>query len=164
MTGMRRVMTAGFREYFAGKAFSRDTRETFCFAILSYLIHHVSTYTIYTHITHILRGEFFQRENSSHNPWELEIVILTILYTIHCGFPQLLPLHIEILERDSPNTYHTHFECKVRFWSCWKALEEAICLVDAIGLNCVIRRAREDKASLSKLVAGAWRAQVHGVD
>ena len=36
--------------------------------------------------------------------------------------------------------------CKVRLWCCWEVLEEAICLVDAIGLNCVIRRAREDKA------------------
>ena len=52
----------------------------------------------------------------------------------------------------------------MRFWCCGKALEEAICLVDAIGLNCVIRRAREDKASSNHLVAGAWRAQVHGVD
>ena len=34
----------------------------------------------------------------------------------------------------------------------------------AIGLNYVIQRAREDKASLSQLVAGAWKAQVHGVD
>ena len=65
---------------------------------------------------------------------------------------------------DSTNTYHTHPECKVRFWCCWEALEEAICLVDAIGLNCMIQRAREDKASSSQLVAGAWRAQVHGVD
>ena len=41
-------------------------------------------------------------------------------------------------------------------------MEEAICLVDAIRLNCVIQRVREDKASLSQLVVGAWRAQVHG--
>ena len=47
---------------------------------------------------------------------------------------------------DRPNTYHTHPECKVRFWYCWEALEEANCLVDAIGLNCVIWRAREEKA------------------
>ena len=52
----------------------------------------------------------------------------------------------------------------MRFLCCWEALEEAICLVDAIGLNCMIQRAREDKASLSQLVAGAWRAQIHGVD
>ena len=43
-----------------------------------------------------------------------------------------------------------------------EALEEAICLVDAIELNCVIQRVKEDKALSSQLVAGAWRAQVHG--
>ena len=52
----------------------------------------------------------------------------------------------------------------MRFWCCWEVLEEAICLVDAIELNCMIRRAREDKALSSQLVAGAWRAKVHGVD
>ena len=93
--------------------------------------------------------ECFQRENPSHYPWEWEIVIPTILYTIHY---------------DSPNTYHNHLECKVRFWCCWEVLEEAICLVDAIGLNCVIWRVREDKVSLSQLVARAWKARVHGVD
>ena len=37
-------------------------------------------------------------------------------------------------------------------------------LVDAIGLNCGIRKAREDKAPRSQFEAGAWRTQVHGVD
>ena len=46
----------------------------------------------------------------------------------------------------------------------WEVLEEANRLADAIGLNCVIWRAREDKVSSSQLVAGAWKAQVHGVD
>ena len=64
----------------------------------------------------------------------------------------------------STNTYHTHSECKVRFLCCWEVLEEAICLVDVIGLNCVIWRVREDKVSLSQLVARAWKARVHGVD
>ena len=50
------------------------------------------------------------------------------------------------------------------FWCCWEILEETICLMDAIGLNCVIRKAREDKVSSSQLVAGDWRAQVHGID
>ena len=50
------------------------------------------------------------------------------------------------------------------FWYCWEALEEAICLVDAIELNCLIWRAKEDKASLRQLVAGVWRARVHGAD
>ena len=53
MIGMRGVMTDSFRECLAGKAFPRDTRETFCFDNLSYLIHQVSTHTIYTYITHI---------------------------------------------------------------------------------------------------------------
>ena len=37
-------------------------------------------------------------------------------------------------------------------------------LADTIGLNCGIRKVREDKTSRSQLVEGAWRAQVHGVD
>ena len=35
---------------------------------------------------------------------------------------------------------------------------------DAIGLNCGIWKAKEDKTPRSPLVAGAWRAQVYGVD
>ena len=37
-------------------------------------------------------------------------------------------------------------------------------MADAIGLNYGIRKARKDKVPRSQLVAGAWRAQVHGVD
>ena len=59
---MRKVMTAGFREYFAGKAFQRYTRETFCFAILAYRLHYVFTYIIYTIITHILRRVIFREK------------------------------------------------------------------------------------------------------
>ena len=47
-------MTAGFHDYFEGKAILQDTRETFCFSILTYLLHHVFTHTIYILITHIL--------------------------------------------------------------------------------------------------------------
>ena len=93
------MVTAGFCKCLASKTFPWDTRKTFCFGNLSYLIHLVYTHTIYTHITHICWGVLFQRENPSHNLWELEIVIPTILYTIHCGFPQLLPLNFQILER-----------------------------------------------------------------
>ena len=89
------MVIAGFSKCFAGKAFPRDTRETFCFANLLYLIHQVSTHTIYTYIIHILRGVLFREKTL----WEWEIVISTILYTIHCVFPQLLPLHFQILER-----------------------------------------------------------------
>ena len=53
---------------------------------------------IYPHYPHIGRSAF-QRENPRYYPWELEITILTILYAILCGFPQLLPFHIQILKR-----------------------------------------------------------------
>ena len=58
--------TAVSREYLTGKAFSQDTRETFCFARLYYLIHTFCTYTIYTHITHKWEREPL-RENFSKN-------------------------------------------------------------------------------------------------
>ena len=63
MTGMGRVMIVGFSEYFADKAFPRDTSETFYFAILAYLLHHVFTHTIYTLITHIMKGVLFREKN-----------------------------------------------------------------------------------------------------
>ena len=39
---------AVFREYLAGKAFLQDTRETFCSANLSNMIHTFYAYTTYT--------------------------------------------------------------------------------------------------------------------
>ena len=130
-----KMETTGFRKCLASKAFSWDTRETLCFAELSYLIYTFLTHTIYTSITHICWRELL-RENPSHKPWGLEIVILTFLYTIHCGFsstptsPFLYPWEV-----DSPKTYHTHSECQVRFWCCWEALEEAKLFVELGGLD-----------------------------
>ena len=119
-----RMETVGFRECFTGKAFLRDSRKTFCFAELSFLIHIICTHTIYFPIAHIC-WRVLLRENSSHKPWELEIVIPTILYTIACGFfltpTSPFPYHWEV---DSPNTYHTLLKCSVRFWYCWEVLEE----------------------------------------
>ena len=109
------------REYLAGKAFPRDTRETFCSANLYCLIHTFCAYTIYTHMC----WGVLLRENPNHKPWELEIVIPTYLYTFACGFSSTptspFPYHWEV---DSPNTYHTLSECSMRFWCCWEALEE----------------------------------------
>ena len=117
--------TAVSREYLAGKAFSRDTRETFYFARLYYLIHTFYTHTIYTHITHKCYWVLL-RENPSQTPWELEIVIPTILYIIACGFfstpTSPFPYHWEV---DSPNTYHTLSKCQVIVWCYWEVLEEA---------------------------------------
>ena len=69
----------------------------FCQFIISYTPSLYPHY-IYPHYPHIEMSTF-QREKLSHYPWKWEIVIPTILYTIHCGFLQLLPLHIQILER-----------------------------------------------------------------
>ena len=113
------------REYLAGKAFLRDTHETFCSASLSSLIHTFCTHTIYTHFTHKWIGEPL-KENPSKNTWELEIVIPTILYTFVCEISlsstSQFPYHWEV---DSPNTYHTLSECQVIIWCYWEALKEA---------------------------------------
>ena len=115
---------ASFCECLVGKAFSRDTRETLYFAELSYLIHTFFTHTIYTPITHKC-WRVLLRENPSHNPWELEIIILIFLYTIYCGFSSTpTSSFLYPWEVDSPNTYYTHSECQVMFWCYWEALKE----------------------------------------
>ena len=145
-----------------GKTFLRNTHETFCFAILAYLLHCLHPHYIYHNYSYIVRSAF-QKENPSHNPWELEIVIPTILYTIHCGFPHLLPLHIQILEKLTAQTLTTPIlSGKWGFGAVRKHWKKPF--VWWIGLNCVIRKDREDKASSSQLVTRAWRAQVHGID
>ena len=113
------------REYLMGKAFPRDTRETFCSARLYYLIHTFCTYTIYTYITHKWEGEPL-RENPSQTTWELEIITPIILYIFVLGISSspISPFlyHWEV---DSPNTYHTLWKCQVIICCCWEALEEA---------------------------------------
>ena len=59
------MVIAGFRCCLAGKAFLRDTCETFCFAILSYLLYPISTHTIYivrlnlfNHVLALFRAKF----------------------------------------------------------------------------------------------------------
>ena len=117
-----RVETAVFRECLAGKAFLRDTRKILCFARLSFLMHTFCAYIIYTHRC----WGVLLRENPNHKPWELVIVILTILYTFAYEFSSTptspFPYQWEV---DSPNTYHTLSECSMRFWCCWEVLEEA---------------------------------------
>ena len=80
MTRMRRV-SAGWRQLcFASISQVRPSRETFCSAKLSILIHTFCAYTIYTHITHKCWGVLL-RENHSQTPWELEIIIPIYHYT-----------------------------------------------------------------------------------
>ena len=103
-----RMETTVSYEYLVGKAFPRDTCETFCSANLYYLIHTFCTHTIYTHITHKC-WEVLLRENLSQTPWELEIIIPIYLYTYACGFLQLLPLHFHTIERLIVQTLTTPF-------------------------------------------------------
>ena len=103
MTRMRRVMTTGFCEYFAGTAFSQNI--LFCYFDIS-ATPCLHPHYIYPYYPHIVWSAFY-KENLRHNSWELEIVILTILYIIFCGFPQLLPLHIQIVERFIAQTLTT---------------------------------------------------------
>ena len=151
------LVTVGFRDCLMGKAFLWDTRKTFCFAELSFLIHIICTHTIYTHITHRCWGVLL-RENPSHKPWELEIVIPTILYIIHCGFPQLLSLHFHTLERLIAQTLTTPSQ-SVK-WGLgaagkhWKKPSFGGCNRTYHG----IQKARQDTVSRSHVLVGAWRA------
>ena len=116
-----RMETAVPCEYLASKAFPQNI--LFCQTVNSNT-HFLCLYYLYPHY-HKCWGVLL-RENPSQTPWELEIVIPTILYTIACGFSSTptfpFPYHWEV---DSPNTYHTLLECQMRFWCCWEALEEA---------------------------------------
>ena len=150
--------TTVFHKYLAGKAFPRDTRETFCFASLYYLIHTFCPHTIYTHITHNCLGVLL-RENPSQKPWELEIAIPTYLYTFACEFSSTptspFPYHWEV---DSPNTYHTLSECQVRIWCYWEALEEA--KDGRCNMELVAGSGELDKTKVRRnlIGVGAWRA------
>ena len=51
-----------FRECLTSKAFPQNTRKTFCFAILSFVFYQVFTHTVYTLITHILKGVLYKEK------------------------------------------------------------------------------------------------------
>ena len=149
-----KIETVVFRECLAGKAFSWDTRKTCCFAKLSFLIHTFCAYTIYTHITHRCWGVLL-RENLSHKPWELEIVIPTILYTNTYGFS---------LTPTSPFLYHWEVDSQtlttlfqsVKWdfgvaWKYWKKPSFGGCN----RAYCGIRRVRQDTVSRSLVRIGA---------
>ena len=100
MTRRWRVMPASrILQVFCGKGlpakYSRNILfdKVSCFVLPSLYPHY-----IYHHYPQIVRS-VFQRENPRKYTWELEIVISTIIYTFSCGFSQLLPLHLYILER-----------------------------------------------------------------
>ena len=93
---------------------------------------------IYPYYSHIVRS-VFQRENLRNYPWELEIVIPTIIYTFPCGFSLFLLLHIQILERLIAQTLTTP-NLSVK-WGLvlLESIGRSQSLADAIELNCVIQ-------------------------
>ena len=115
-----------------------------CFALPSLYPHY-----IYPHYPQIVRNAF-QKENPSKYTWE---VFLNSYHSISRSLRGCLLKHLSY-----------------PFWVLSEnlVLMESIgrshSLADAIRLNCKIQKAKEDKTLRSPLVAGAWRAQVHGVD
>ena len=95
------------------------------------------------------------RENPSHKPSYLEIVIPTNFYTFAYGFSSTptspFPYQWEV---DSSNTYHTLSECSMGFWCCWEVLEEAKDYRYNIGLVA----GSGDTVPRSLVGVGAWRA------
>ena len=129
MTGMRRVMTRWWQLVFTSVSRVRPSCEiTMKHSVLLFchIWYTLSLPTLYIPTLPTYVEVCFSEKKPSHYLWEWEIVIPTILYTIHCGFsltptsPFLYPWEV-----DSTNTYHTLSECQVRFWCCWDALEEA---------------------------------------
>ena len=102
------------REYLAGKAFPRDTCILFCQPIQSDT-HFLCLHYLYPYYPQMWRE--LLRGNPSQTLWELEIVIPIILYTFALGISSSptspFPYHWEV---DRPNTYHTLWECQVKFW------------------------------------------------
>ena len=159
-----RMVTTGFCECLTGKAFPRDARKTFYFAILLCLIHLISTHTIYTHITHICWGVLF-REKTLATILESERLLYPQFFTQSIViFPQLLPLNFQIFERLIAQTLTTPIlSVKWGFGAAGKNRKKP----SFSGCNrayCGIQRARQDKVPRSLVGVGACRAQVHWVD
>ena len=108
------------------------------------------TLYIYPHYPQIIRSAF-QRENPKNYTWEFEIVIPIIIYTFPYGFPQLLPLHLYILERLQAQTLTTPILSVKWDLVLLGSIERSHSFVNAIRLNCENRKAREDKALRSRI-------------
>ena len=125
-----RTETASFRECFAGKAFPRDTRKTFCFTELSYLIHTSFTHTIYTPITHRCWGMLLRENPSlrvrdcySHNSLQNSLwIFLNSYISISITLRGWLPKHLS-----------HHFKVSSEVLVLLGSIERSQALVDAIG-------------------------------
>ena len=116
---------------------------------------------------HYINPYYLQNCKKSFKEKTLEIYLgvrechPSIIYTFLLVFFTLYPLNFHIpWEELSLNKIHTHSECREQFRSIWEALSSYQFLIGAIGHNCRIRKANEDKTWWSPLVTRAWRAQV----
>ena len=151
------------REYLAGKAFPRDTHETFCSASLYCLIHTFSTLIIYTHITHKCEGESVRKPQLKH----LRVRNCYTNNSLHiCLWNFLISyLSISIPLRGQQPKHLPHL---------LRVSSEVLVLLGSIGRSqgwqmqhgayCGIRRARQDTVPRSLVGVGAQRAQVQRVD
>ena len=98
------------------------------------------------------------REKPSKNTWELEIVIPTILYTFVCGISlsptSPFPYHWKV---DSTNTYHTFWECQVRFLVLLRSIGRSKGWQMQHRACCGIRSVRQNTVPRSLVGVGAWR-------
>ena len=140
----RVIPSCQVRECFARMAILRSTHKTLCWQKFYLLYQILYPHYIYPLYPQIIRSAF-QRENHSKYTWELEIVIPTIIYTIPCGFSQLLPLHLYILERLLVQTLPILIlSVKWDFGVAGKHWKEPF-IGGCNWLNCGIWKAREDK-------------------
>ena len=161
MTKMRRVRTGWWQLVFVSVSRVRPSREIpmkHSVLPICHIWYTLSLPTLYIPPLPIYVEECFQRENPSHNPWEWEIVIPTILYTIYCSFPQLLPLHFYILERLIAQILTTPIlSVKWGFSAAgkyWKKPSFGRCN----RANCKIWKVRQDTVPRNLVGVGAWRA------
>ena len=104
-----RMEIAVFRKCLAGKAFLRDTRETFCFAELSILIHSILTHTIYTPLPTYVEMCFWEKTLAT-NLESLRLLYPQFSTQLLMDFPQLLPLHFHTIEKLIAQTLTTPFQ------------------------------------------------------
>ena len=129
------MVTVGFREYIAGKAFPRDTCKTFCSARLYYLITPFYTLTIYKPLLSTNGKESFWEKTLAKTLESLKLLSQQFSTHLFVEFPHLLPLHFKIIEMLLAQMLTTPSESvKWRFRAARKHWKRSHGLVDAIGL------------------------------
>ena len=129
MTGMRRVKT-GWRQLVFGSVswvrLSSEISAKHSVLLNCHIWYTLSVSTLYIPTLPIDVEECFWKKTLATN-----LESSRLLYP-HFSTQSIVVFHstptspfLYPWEVDSPNTYHTHSECQVRFWCCWEALEEA---------------------------------------